>query len=211
MNRREAITVMFKPAFISGHITRKWIMKVLELIRAFRLYMLILGGVCLCFGLYQKYWYSDLVRDAVKSIEANRLDEQHLEEAKKGLFASDELIDYNMGVRAYRANNLKRASEHFYDVIQKGQDSSRKKLAYYNLGNILVQLELPGQAAEMYRESLRLDPTHWQSKHNLERLYVFYPKTFSGEDNQASLEQEPGDKKNGKARRGQSGMERPDI
>ena len=77
--------------------------------------MLILGGLCLSYGIYQKVWYSDLIRKAVESIEANRLDQQYLEKARKGLFSSDGVIAYNMGVRAYRANNLKKAGEHFYD------------------------------------------------------------------------------------------------
>ena len=186
-------------------------MKALDAIRKVRLYMLILGTLCLSYGIYEKYWYSDLVLNATKSIEANRLDEQHLEEAKKGLFSSDGLIAYNMGVRAYRANNLKKASEYFYAVIQNSQDSSQKRRAYYNLGNILVELELPQKAAEMYRESLRLDPTDWESKYNLERLYVFYPQTFSGDNNQASMEQEPGSDKNEQGQKGQTGLEPPDI
>ena len=67
-------------------------MKVLDTLRKFRVYMLILGGLCLSFGIYQKYWYSDLIRNAVESIEANRLDQQYLEEAKNGFFSSDDLI-----------------------------------------------------------------------------------------------------------------------
>ena len=173
--------------------------------------MLILGGLCLCYGIYQKYWYSDLIRKAVESMKANRLDQQYLEEAKKWVFSSDGLIAYNMGVRAYQANNLKRAGEHFYEVIRNSQDASQKKYAYYNLGNILAQLELPLKAAEMYKESLRLDPKDWESKYNLERLYVFYLEAFPGEGNQASLDQEPGDKKSDKNQRGTSGEEKPDI
>jgi hypothetical protein len=34
------------------------------------------AGLCLCFGVYQKHWYSDLVQNGVKNIEANRLEEQ---------------------------------------------------------------------------------------------------------------------------------------
>jgi tetratricopeptide (TPR) repeat protein len=185
--------------------------KVLEVLRKFRIFLLILGGLCLVYGVYQKYWYSDLVRYAVESIEANRLDQQYLEEAKKGLFSSDDLIDYNMGVRAYRANNLKRAGDHFYEVIRNGQNSPQKKLAYYNLGNILVQLELPRKAAEMYKESLRLDPNDWESKYNLERLYVFYLPAFPGEGNQASLDQDPGKEKEDEHRMGRYHVEKPDI
>jgi tetratricopeptide (TPR) repeat protein len=167
--------------------------------------------LCLSYGIYQKYWYSDLVRYAVESIEANRLDQQYLEDAKNGFFSSDDLISYNMGVRAYQANNLKKAGDHFYEVIRNGQNSSQKKHAYYNLGNIFAQLDLPLKAAEMYKESLRLDPNDWESKYNLERLYVFYLETFPGEGNQTSLSQEPGNEKNDEHRRGTSGAEKPDI
>jgi Ca-activated chloride channel family protein len=185
-------------------------MKVLEAIHKFRIVILLLGGLCLSYGIYQKYWYSDLVRYAVESIEVNRLDQQYLEEAKKGLFSSDSLIAYNMGARAYRANNLKKASDHFSEVIRYGQDVLQKKQAFYNLGNILVQLDLPRQAAEMYKESLRLDPHDWESKYNLERLYVFYLQAFPREGEAASLDQAPGDEKD-ERRTGRYGAEKPDI
>lgn len=186
-------------------------MKVFNIFLKFRVYVLILGGLCLCFGIYQKYWYSDLIRKAVESIEANQLDRQYLEEAKEGLFSSDDLIAYNMGVRAYRADNLKKAGEHFYEVIRNSQDSLQKKHAYYNLGNILAQLELPRKAAEMYQESLRLDPRDWESKYNLERLYVFYHEAFPGEGQQTSLKGEPGKDESDEHRTAGSGAEKPDI
>ena len=173
--------------------------------------MLILGGLCLSYGIYEKYWYSDLVRYAVESIEANRLDQQYLEEAKKGLFSSDGLIAYNMGTRAFRANNLKKAGDHFYEVVRNGQNSLEKKQAYYNLGNILAQFDLPRKAAEMYKESLRLDPNDWESKYNLERLYVFHLQAFPGGGDQASLEREPGNEKGDEHRTGRYGIEKPDI
>jgi tetratricopeptide (TPR) repeat protein len=186
-------------------------MGVIARIRSIRIYLLIIGGLCLFYGIYQKYWYSNLIEEAVKAIEENRLDQQCLEKARESLFASEELISYNMGVRAYRSNNLKKASEHFYEVIHTSVHSFFKKRAYYNLGNILVQLDLPRRAAEMYRESLRLDPTDWESKYNLERLYVFYPMLLPDEGGQASLEPEPGDEKEDKSQMGQYGADQPDI
>lgn len=186
-------------------------MRVVAHIRSIRIYLVIIGGLCLSWGIYQKFWYSDLIGEAVRAIEENRLDQQYLEKATESLFASEELISYNMGVRAYRVNNLKKASEHFYDVIHKSDSSFFKKRAYYNLGNILVRLDLPKKAAEMYRESLRLDPTDWESKYNLERLYVFFPMAFPDEGSQASLEPEPGDEKGDKSQMGQYGADRPDI
>jgi tetratricopeptide (TPR) repeat protein len=180
-------------------------------VRKIRLYLLIVGGLLLFYGIYQKYWYSDLIGKALRTIEANRLDEQYLEKAEKGVLASKDLIAYNMGVRAFRAKNLKKASEHFYRVIQESDNPYRKKRAYYNLGNILVELHLPKKAAEMYRESLRLDSTDWESKYNLERLYVFFPMAFPDESEQASLNPEPGDKKGDQQQTGKHGSERPDI
>jgi tetratricopeptide (TPR) repeat protein len=186
-------------------------MKAMAYVRSIRVYVLIIGGLCLSYGIYQKHWYSDLIGEAIKTIEANRLDEQYLEKARESLFKLEDLISYNMGVRAYRAKNLKQASEYFYEVIRTSHNPLRKKRAYYNLGNILVQLELPKKAAEMYRESLRIDPTDWESKYNLERLYVFYPMAFPDDKSQASLEQEPGDEEADKNQMGQHGAEEPDI
>ena len=181
------------------------------ILRSFRLYILIIGGLILSYGIYQKYWYSDVIGSAVKTIEENRLDQQYLERAKKSLFSWKDLVLYNMGVRAIRADNLKQASRHFYDVVHESHNSELKGRAYFNLGNILVQLELPRKAAEMYRESLRLDPTDWESKYNLERLYAFYPMAFPDERKQASLDQEPGDEQDDQSRLGQSGADQPDI
>lgn len=186
-------------------------MRAIAYIRSMRIYLIIIGGLCLSWGIYQKYWYADLVGQAVQAIEENRLDQQYLEEAGKSLFASEQLILYNRGVRAYRAKNLKKASEHFYEVIRKGNNDFWKRQAYYNLGNILVRLDMPKKAAEMYRESLRLDPTDWESKYNLERLYVFYPMAFPDEGSQASLNQEPGDKKDKSNQASRYGADRPDI
>jgi hypothetical protein len=63
----------------------------------------------------------------------------------------------------------------------------------------------------MYKESLRLDPNDWESKYNLERLYVFYLPAFPGEGNQASLDQDPGNEKRDEHRTASSGAEKPDI
>ena len=186
-------------------------MRAFAYIRTIRVYFLIIGVLSLSYGVYQKDWYSDFIGKAVKAIEANRLDQQYLDKAKESFFAQKDLISYNMGVRAYRSNNLKKASEYFYDVIRKSDDSSRKKRAYYNLGNILVRLKLPKKAAEMYGESLRIDPDDWESKYNLERLYVFYPMAFPNDKKQASLDQEPGEKKSNNGQMGYIGPDQPDI
>jgi len=186
-------------------------MKGLRTIQRFWVTLLILGGMALSYGVYQKYWHSDLIRKAVESIEANRLDQQYLEEAKKGLFSSDGLVAYNLGVQAYRANDLKKASQHFYEVIHNRKDSSAKKQAYYNLGNILAQLELPRKAKEMYEESLRLDPSDWESKYNLERLYVFQLQGSPDAGSQASLTREPGKTGSEHRQPGSSGGDQPDI
>jgi hypothetical protein len=63
----------------------------------------------------------------------------------------------------------------------------------------------------MYKESLRLDPKDWESKYNLERLYVFHFEAFPGEGNQTSLDQQPGDEKSNQNQMGRSGAEQPDI
>ena len=44
-------------------------MRILNYVRKFRVYLVILGVLCLSYGIYQKYWYSDLIEDAVQAIE----------------------------------------------------------------------------------------------------------------------------------------------
>ena len=62
-------------------------MKIMVYIRRFRLCFLIVGGLCLSYGIYQKCWYADPLEKALESIEANRLDQQYLETAKDSLFS----------------------------------------------------------------------------------------------------------------------------
>lgn len=156
----------------------------------FKLILFVLGIALFFLGIYY-YHYLDLIKKGNQATQESRFDSRDYERAEKNFLASKDLVHYNQGVKAYKAQNLKRAADHFRLVIRESSSSSLKARAYYNLGNILTVLEQPKEAAEMYRAALRLNPSDWETKYNLERLYVFNPKTFGEGQQEASLEQEP--------------------
>lgn len=164
---------------------------------AFRLTTLLLlafGLTLMAFGIWAELRYDDLVRNGNLSVALNRFDTIDYERAKRFPMASSDLLAYNLGVLAYKAGNFERAADSFREAIDLSRDAQLKGKAYYNLGNIFAIINQPKVAANMYREALRINPTDWDAKYNLERLYVFNPKLFSEEGRAVSLEQAPSDK-----------------
>jgi tetratricopeptide (TPR) repeat protein len=151
----------------------------------------VLGWALFASGIYYKWGYMDLIKKGNQAIQENRLDTQDYEVAGRSLLASKDVIHYNLGVQAYKAENFNRAVNYFRQVIQESSSDSLKARAYYNLGNILTLMEQPKEAVTMYQAALRLDPSDWETKYNLERLYVFNPKALGEGNQEASMEQEP--------------------
>lgn len=164
--------------------------------RALQIILFAVGWILFVSGIYYKSGYLDLIKKGNQATQENRFDNQDYEKAEKNLFASKDIIHYNLGVRAYKADNLKRAADYFRQVIQESNSNDLKAKAYYNLGNILTVMEQPKEAAAMYQAALRLDPSDWETKYNLERLYVFNPKAFGEENQEASMQQEPNEEAN---------------
>jgi Ca-activated chloride channel family protein len=152
--------------------------------------LFVLGWALFIVGIHY-YSYIDLIKRGNQATQENRLDAQDYEVAEKNLLASKDIVHYNLGVRAYKAESFKRAADYFLQVIQESHSDSLKAKAYYNLGNILTALEQPKEAAQMYQAALRLNPSDWETKYNLERLYVFNPKAFGEGQQETSMEQEP--------------------
>ena len=166
-------------------------MKWLQL-RTFAILGLLLVGTTLVFlGWYQKRGYLDLMASGARATEEARFDNLDFERAGQNLFGGKDVIAYNRGVRAFAAGRFAAAAGHFQEVISRSESPTLRAKAYYNLGNLLALGENAREAAEMYREALRLDPSDWEAKSNLEMLYAQAP----GEERaDASLTQarEPG-------------------
>ncbi len=78
-----------------------------------------------------------------------------------------EAIDYNAANALYQQGQYERALAE----LQKAQASSQEALqadAYYNLGNTLYRMGRLAEAAEAYKETLRLRPDDQDAKFNLE-------------------------------------------
>lgn len=133
--------------------------------------LLAVGMTLLLLGWHQKRGYVDPVAAGARATEEGRFDNRDFERAEGNLFASRELLAYNRGVRAAAAGELPLAARHFEEVIARGHSPSLQAKAFYNLGNLLALKGKPREAARMYREALRLDPSDWDAKSNLEMLY----------------------------------------
>lgn len=170
-------------------------MKWLRLRTAVTVGLLLVGTTLVFLGWYQKRGYLDLIASGARATEDTRFDNLDFERAERNLFGAKDLIAYNRGVRASAAGRFAAAAGFFQEVISQSQSPTLRAKAYYNLGNLLVLAGNAREAVEIYREALRLDPSDWEAKSNLEMLYA----QISGkETTDASLTQarepgEPGD------------------
>jgi tetratricopeptide (TPR) repeat protein len=101
------------------------------------------------------------------------------------------MLLFNQGVLSYKANNLPRAAEFFRQASKHTNNTQLRVQALYNLGMVMLALQEVEGAAEMFKETLRLDPWDKDTKFNLERLYHFVLRQES-EHGEASLKQAPG-------------------
>lgn len=133
--------------------------------------VLTIGIASLGLGWYQKRGYVDLVAGGAKATEEGRFENRDFEQAEANLFASRELLAYNRGVRAAAAGQPAAAARHFQEVLSRGASASLRARAAYNLGNLFALDGRAQEAAAMYREALRLDPSDWDAKANLELVF----------------------------------------
>ncbi|MFQ5898689.1 MAG: tetratricopeptide repeat protein [Candidatus Methylomirabilia bacterium] len=155
---------------------------------AITFWLLAVGTALLVLGWYHKLGYVDLVAAAARATEEGRFDNRDLDRAEQNLFASRDLLAYNQGVRASAAGRLELAARHFQEVIGRSRSPTLGAKAYYNLGNLLALEGNPREAVEMYRAALRLDPSDWDAKSNLETLYAQFGVS-EGEGTNAALKQ----------------------
>jgi Ca-activated chloride channel family protein len=147
-----------------------------------------LGGIA--FGIYEQR-YVRAVAAGNQAVAEQRFDSQDYERARHFWFARQDVLLFNQGVMAYKAQNLSRAAEHFRQASQRTKSPHLRMHALYNLGMVMLALDEVEGAAELFKEALRLNPLDTDAKFNLERLYQIVLRQ-EGENGQASLKQAPG-------------------
>lgn len=153
--------------------------------------LLSFGTILIAAGLYQKLGHVDRVAAGVRATEEGRFDNRDFERAARNLFSSHALLAYDRGVRAAAAGRFPSAAAYFRDVLSRSDSPALKAKAHYNLGNLLAREGKGKEAAAMHREALRLDPSDWDAKYNLEALLSIQA---GGDDERtnAGLRQAPG-------------------
>jgi Ca-activated chloride channel family protein len=78
---------------------------------------------------------------------------------------------YDSGVASYKTDNFEEAYAYFDQAAQNSQkDKLLQEKAYFNLGNVAVQLEKLEDAIAHYEKTLELNPDNQYAKHNLETV-----------------------------------------
>lgn len=76
-------------------------------------------------------------------------------------------VQYNRGVALHRLGQFEKAREAFA-AATAASEPTLKQRSFYNLGNAWFELKKYKEAADAYRQALRLEPGHRASKWNLE-------------------------------------------
>jgi tetratricopeptide (TPR) repeat protein len=155
--------------------------------------LLAIGASLTFIGWYQKHGYLDRMASGVGATEEARFDNLDFDRAQGNLFASHDLLAYDRAVRASAAGQRARAARQFQDVIVRSPSPALRAKAYYNLGNLFVLRGKAREAAEMYREALRLDPSDWEAKSNLETLYEAEATENEGASASLTQARDPGE------------------
>lgn len=167
-----------------------------------------LGGIAL--GIYQQR-YERMIHAGNQAVAERRFDSQDYAQAQTFWLAQRAALSFNQGVMAYKAQNLSRAADYFRQTSQRTKSAHLRTQALYNLGLVMLTLNEVEGAAEVFKETLRLDPMDKDAKYNLERLYHFILRQ-EGEQGEASMKQAPGTGKEeheglGKNGQGRSGSQ----
>jgi tetratricopeptide (TPR) repeat protein len=76
--------------------------------------------------------------------------------------------EYNSGNALYRMESLEEAQGQYQGALVMADDDEISRNSLFNIGNVLFLSEQYPEAIEAYKETLRIDPTDLDAKHNLE-------------------------------------------
>lgn len=77
------------------------------------------------------------------------------------------VANYDLGNALYKENQFAPSIAKYQDVINSDKDSSNLSGYYYNLGNAYFKSHNLDKSIEAYKQSLRINPTDQDAKHNL--------------------------------------------
>lgn len=97
----------------------------------------------------------------------------------------------NLASSYYRQEDFKKAAEHFEKATLNETEKANLAEYYYNLGNSYLQANELDKSIKAYKESLRLDPSDMQAKHNLS---IANKKKQQQQQNQDQQQDQEGDK-----------------
>lgn len=153
--------------------------------------LLCLGGiVCVAFAL-QQHRYARFISVGNQAVAEKRFDTQEYVRASRSWFARRDKLLFNQGVLAYRAGNVPRAADYFQRASQHTQSVTLRTQTLYNLSVALLAEQEAEGAAELLKETLRLNPHDKDAKLMLERLYHL-AQHQRGKHGEAAHEQAPG-------------------
>lgn len=76
-------------------------------------------------------------------------------------------LNNNIGASKYRNNNFEPAVENYQQLIEKSNSNKEKADAYYNIGNSYLQAKEYQKSISAYKNALRNDPNHNNSRYNM--------------------------------------------
>ncbi len=77
------------------------------------------------------------------------------------------MANYNLANTLYKREKYESSITKYENLIAETKDKEKLAKYYYNLGNAHFQKEEFGKAAEAYKNSLRINPSDMDAKHNL--------------------------------------------
>jgi Ca-activated chloride channel family protein len=95
---------------------------------------------------------------------------------------------YNAAAAYFQMSELERAAAALDQALLAADDTLMQS-AYYNLGNVYFEMRLYGDAIEVYREALRLNPNDVDARYNLElAIQRYIPPTATAIEQQTNPE-----------------------
>lgn len=84
--------------------------------------------------------------------------------------AADSVAQFNLGNTLYRQQKMEDALKQYTTAAAASEKGGNKKMAaqsYYNAGNVCMAAQQYDKALQLYKQSLRMDPTDDEARYNM--------------------------------------------
>ncbi|MEX2115917.1 MAG: VWA domain-containing protein [Bacteroidota bacterium] len=128
--------------------------------------------LCLALGLNpaaQAQTHRSLINEGNEAFEGGKFPDAEVE-YKKALqeYPDSKVGEFNLGDAYYKQQRYDEAQQAFATFAATGDNSIEASKGFYNLGNTLYQAEKLEESIEAYKQTLRLNPSDEDARHNLE-------------------------------------------